>query len=151
KQNVSSLSLYDMLFEIGPSADIREKFHQQYAGRKDLPIISWPNLRPGLYLGTVPDLSPEIPLRQWLERTKTPFFIMTNYANPAYNEKSGPATYQALTGPLANQFMGYIHGEALGTSGVGYPRPPASGTRRQYVDNWAKLLLDQQAKAWTKF
>ncbi len=38
---------------------------------------------------------------QWLERTKTPFYILTNYATGNYTDKTGPATYAALTGPLA--------------------------------------------------
>ena len=70
-------------------------------GRRDLPVMSWPNLLPGVYLGVTPDLSPGTPLRSWLERTNTPFYILTNYASPTYTDQTGPATYQALTGPLA--------------------------------------------------
>ena len=48
----------------------------------------------GLYLGSTPDLSPGTPLRQWLERTKTPFYILTNYARTKYTEQTGPATFR---------------------------------------------------------
>src|SRR5262249_29077109 len=35
KQNLQTLTLYDVLFQFGPPADIRDKFHKQYAGKKD--------------------------------------------------------------------------------------------------------------------
>ena len=38
-------------------------------------------LTPGFSLDT-PELAPGTAQRQWLERTKSPFFIMTNYASP---------------------------------------------------------------------
>lgn len=101
KQNLAALSRYDVYFHFSPPADILDKFQQQFAGKTDIPIISWPDLIPGFYLGEMPDLSPESPIRQWLEATKTPFYIMTNYATANYDEKVGPANYQALTGPLA--------------------------------------------------
>jgi hypothetical protein len=142
------LRLYDVLFQFGPAADIREKFHQQLAGRKDLPILSWPGMRPGLYLGQTPDLSPGTPLRRWLEATKTPFYLLTNYSSPAYTPQSGPATYQALTGPLANQFLGYIHGETVGSPGVALPDKPLGATRREHIDALGKSLVRQQAQAW---
>src|SRR4051794_19782631 len=82
KQNVAALTPYDLLFQTTSPTDIREQFNKQFAGRKDLPVVSWPHLVPGLYLGQSPDLSPGTPLRAWLERTKTPFYIMTNYASP---------------------------------------------------------------------
>jgi hypothetical protein len=150
KQNLQTLSLYDVLFQFGPPTDIKDKFHKQFAGRKDVPILAWPHLLPGLYLGNTPDLSPNTPLRQWLDRTKTPFYIMTNYANPTYNEKSGQATYQALTGPLAGQFMGYIHGEAIGGPGVAGTDKSLGKTRREHVDALGRLLKKQQAEAWSK-
>lgn len=149
-QPLDQLSLYDIFFRWSPPADIRETFHKQYAGRRDLPLIGWPNLRPGMYLGTTPDLSPDSPLRKWFERTKTPFYIMTNYASPTYTEKTGPATYEALTGPLADQLLGYIHGEAIGTPGV-YPELKARGsTRREHVDLLAKDILALQARSWSE-
>jgi hypothetical protein len=149
-QAVDKLSLQEVLFQFSPPHDIRDQFHKQFAGRKDLPVLSWPKLVPGLYLGSTPDLSPEVPLRQWLERTKTPFYIMTNYSNPHYTEKTGPATYQALTGPLADQFLGYIHGEALGTPGVAMPPEMQGKDRRAYVDAAGQHLLRTQADAWSK-
>ncbi|HJT76658.1 MAG TPA: hypothetical protein VJ739_05605, partial [Gemmataceae bacterium] len=118
KQDLDSLARYDVYFQFSPPSDIKNQFHKQFAGRHDLPFLSWPNLLPGVYLGESPNLSPGSPLRRWLERTKTPFYILTNYANPTYTDKTGPATYAALTGPLAGQFLGYIHGEAIGTVGV---------------------------------
>jgi hypothetical protein len=148
KQNVATLTLHDVLFQFAPPADIRDKFHQQFAGRKDIPVLSWPHLLPGFYLGSTPDLSPGTPLRTWLERTKTPFYILTNYASGNYTDKTGPATFQALTGPLAAQFLGYIHGEALGTGGVSLPDTPLGKDRRAHVDALGKRLLKQQADAW---
>jgi hypothetical protein len=150
KQNLGALTLADVLLQFGPPADNRDKFHKQFAGRKDIPVMSWPHLLPGLYLGATPDLSPGTPLRQWLERTKTPFYVLTNYANPAYTAKTGPATYQALTGPLAGQFLGYVHGEAVGSPGVAGSDRPLGPTRRAHVAALARQLLGQQAAAWTK-
>jgi len=150
KQNIETTSVYDVFFQFGPPRDIADKFHKQYAGRKDLPILSWPGLRPGLYLGETPDLSPETPLRRWLDRTKTPFYIGTNYAQPKYDEKTGPATYQALSGALSAQFLGYIHGEAFGTPTVGPHEEVAGRTRRAYIDAMGANLLKRQAEQWSK-
>lgn len=150
KQDLKRLALYDVFFQSGPATDIREQFHKQFAGRRDLPILSWKGLRPGLYMGTTPDLSEGSPLRQWLQRTRTPFYILTNYANPQYTAKTGPATYAALTGPLSDQFLGYIHGEAVGTVGVGLPNQPLGKDRRAHVDALAKQLPAKQAEAWSK-
>jgi hypothetical protein len=151
KLKVDSLTRYDVFFNQSTPTDIREKFQKQFAGRKDLPILSWPGLVPGLYLGASPDLSPGTPLRTWLEKSKSPFYMMTNYASPNYTEKTGPATYQALTGPLAEQFLGYIHGEALATSGIGMPAKRLAPTRRTHLDAMMADLKKQQAAAWTKF
>jgi hypothetical protein len=149
-QNVDALTPYDVYFQFAPPADIKDRFHKQFAGRKDVPVLSWPHLLPGLYLGTSPDLSPGTPLRRWLERTRTPFYILTNYANPVYTDKTGPATYQALTGPLAETFLGYIHGEAVGTAGIAMPDKPLGKNRREHVEALARSLLKQQADAWSK-
>ena len=40
-QKVDALGLYDILFQFGPPADIRTKFHEQFKGRRDLPILAW--------------------------------------------------------------------------------------------------------------
>src|SRR5581483_7680970 len=88
KQDLDKLTLYDVLFEFSPPRDIRDKFHKQCAGRRDVPVLSWPGYAAGLYLGTSPDLSPGTPIRTWLERTKTPFYMMTNYANPKDDDKT---------------------------------------------------------------
>lgn len=150
-QDLDRLSLYDVYFQFSPPSDIRDKFHKQFAGKKDIPIHSWPGLLPGFYLGGTPDLSEGSPIRKWLEKTKTPFFIMTNYASGNYTDKDGPGTYAALTGPLADQFMGYIHGEAIGTVGIGLPALPAGKIdRRSYVDSLPKHLREKQAEAWSK-
>ena len=150
KQDVDKLSLYDAFFQFSPPSDIRDKFHKQFAGKKDVPIMSWPGLTPGFYLGNSPDLSEGSPIRKWLERTKSPFFIMTNYASGSYNDKSGPGTYQAITtGPLAEQFLGYIHGEAIGTVGIGLPDNKSKLDRRGYVDSLPKYLREKQADAWS--
>jgi hypothetical protein len=140
---------HDTFFQFCPPADIREKFHKEFAGKKDIPIMAWPGMLPGFYLGTTPDLSPGTVLRTWLEKTKTPFYIMTNYASGSYTEKTGPATYAALTGPLADQFVGYIHGEAIGTGGVGTHDKPL-GDRRQHIDALGPVWRKEQAAAWSK-
>jgi len=150
KQEIDALTLFQILFGLTPPQDIRETFHKQFAGAQNLPVMSWPKHLPGLYLGDIPDLSPGTPWRKWLERTKTPFFIMTNYANPPYNETNGPATYAALTGPLASQFLGYIHGEALGTMGVSFAHEPLARTRREHVDALGASFKKQQAELWSK-
>src|SRR5947209_3913116 len=150
QQKLDTLSLYDILFQSSPPTDIRAQFHKQFVGRKDVPVLSWPRLRPGLYLGTAPDLSADAPVRKWLERARTPFYILTNYANPQYTDKTGPATYAALTGPLADQFQGYIHGETIGSPGVVMPDKPLGKTRREHVDALARELLRRQAAAWSK-
>ncbi len=150
EQKVENLTPYDLFFQFSPPHDIRAQFHKQFAGRKDLPIMSWPHLLPGLYLGQAPDLSPESPVRKWLERTKSPFYILTNYAGPQYSEKTGPATYQALAGPLAGQFLGYIHGEAIGTQGVTTPDKPLAADRRVHVDALGSHFKKQQAETWSK-
>jgi hypothetical protein len=150
KQDPAKLTRDEVLFQFGPPRDITMQFHQQFAGQKNIPVLHWPGLLPGVYLGTTPDLSPEKPLRQWLERTKTPFFILTNYANPNYTDQNGPATFQALTGPLAEQFLGYIHGEAVGTPGLSYGDRPLAATRREHVDALGKKLVKEQVEAWSK-
>jgi hypothetical protein len=114
--------------------------------------MAWKDLLPGMYLGEVPNLSPDAPGRQWLEATKTPFYMMTNYANPAYTEQTGPATYAALSGPLKDQFMGFIHGEALGTlNGPTTPPAPKGDDRRGYIDGAIQQWKKQQADGWSAF
>lgn len=150
KLDPAATTKYDLFFQFSPPGDIRDKFQKEYAGRKDLPIISSPHLVPGFYLGSTPDLSPGSTLRTWLEKTKSPFYIMTNYASGAYTEKNGPATYAALTGPLADQFLGYVHGEAIGTGGIGIPDKPLAANRREHVDLMGKQFVKQQAELWSK-
>ncbi len=149
-QKLDALTLYDIYFQHSPPPDVKAQFHKQFAGRTDVPVMSYPDLLPGFYLGASPDLSPGTPLRQWLERTKTPFYVLTNYATGHYTDKTGPATYQALTGPLAPQFLGYIHGETVGAGGVSMPDRPLGKTRREHVDALGKSLVKQQAEAWSK-
>jgi hypothetical protein len=55
-----------------------------------------------------------------------------------------------LTGPLAAQFLGYIHGEAIGTMGISFPDKPIGTTRRQHVDGLASKFRPQQAELWSK-
>jgi hypothetical protein len=96
-----ALTLTELFYHHSTPPDIRAAFHKQYPKPASAPLLAWPGLLPGFYLGRSPDLSPESPLRKWLVRTKTPFYILTNYASGAYTDKTGPATYAALTGPLA--------------------------------------------------
>jgi hypothetical protein len=149
-QDPRKLTLHDVFFRFSPPADIREKFHKEFADQKNIPILDWPGLVPGVYLGNSPDLSPGSFLRTWLEETRTPFYILTNYASASHSDKSGPATYEALAGPLEKQFLGYIHGEAVGAGGVAMPDKPLGTTRREHVDAVAKLLLRQQSESWSK-
>ena len=152
KQDLNKLSLYDVYFEFSPPRDIAKQFQVQFAGRNDLALITWKDLLPGFHLGEVPDFSPETPARQWFERTKTPFYIMTNYANPNYTEQAGPATYQALTGPLKDQFLGFIHGEALGTgNGPSDPGKKLAESRRGHLDALGARWKKQQADGWSAF
>src|SRR5262249_31798175 len=51
KQDLKALSLYDVHFQFTPPSDIRNKFHKQFAGKKDVPIMSWPHLLTGFHLG----------------------------------------------------------------------------------------------------
>jgi len=149
KQDLNKVSLYDAFFESAPPADIKPKFQEQFKNIR-VPIMAWKDLLPGVHLGQVPDLSPDSPVRQWLEQTKTPFYIMTNYAAPNYPDQTGPATYQALTGALKDQFMGYIHGEALGTmNGPTTPPDPVNADRKAYIDGAVTQWKKQQADGWS--
>jgi hypothetical protein len=149
KQKIETLALRDVFYAHSPPTDIRAAFHKQYPKATEVPFINWPDLLPGFYLGNSPDLSPDTPLFKWLVRTKTPFYIMTNYASGAYTDKNGPATYASLTGPLAGQFLGYIHGEAIGTGGVAIPDKPFGKTRAEQVAGMMKHLKAEQAKRWS--
>jgi hypothetical protein len=114
--------------------------------------MSWNGLLPGFYLGYTPDLSPGTPVFKWLQKTKTPFYVMTNYANPKYTDEQGAAIYQALSGPLAEQFMGFIHGEAIGTLTVGYgDQSTYPKDRRGHLDAMVAEMKKQQAAEWSKF
>jgi hypothetical protein len=149
KQKPETLRLVDVFHEHSPPTDIKAAFHKQYPKADAVPLITSKSLLPGFYLGESPDLSPGTALRKWLERTKVPFYIMTNYASGKYDNKTGPATYAALTGPLKNQFLGYIHGEALGTVGLSIPEKPFGKTRAEQVAGMMKHLKAEQAKRWS--
>ncbi|HWG44553.1 MAG TPA: hypothetical protein VN688_17370 [Gemmataceae bacterium] len=149
-QKIPSLTLADVFYNSSPPADIRKEFHKQFKQPRDVSFINWPHLLPGFYLGESPDLSPGSPLRKWLEQSKTPFYIMTNYAAGAYTDKNGPGTYAALTGPLASQFLGYIHGEAIGSTGVGLPDKALGKTRAEHLAALSKQLRISQARQWSK-
>jgi len=145
-----TVSKYDLFFRYSPPADIADKFREQFKDTR-VPIMAWDSLMPGFGLGSE-NLAPGTPIRQWLERTKTPFYIMTNYAAPNYPDQTGPATYAALTGPFKDQFMGFIHGEALGTMNGPQMPPMTDGmTRRAYADACIAGWKTDQAKAWTGF
>jgi hypothetical protein len=149
-QKLPTLTLADVFYQFSPPADIRTLFHKQFKQPRDVGLINWPHLLPGFYLGESPDLSPGSPLRQWLEQSKTPFYLMTNYAAGAYTDKNGPGTYAALAGPLAQQFLGYIHGEAIGTVGVAGADKPLGKTRTEHLAALSKLLRARQAEQWSK-
>jgi hypothetical protein len=148
-RKLDTLTLPEVFYQHATPPDIRTAFHKQYPRPSDSALLSWPGLLPGFYLGQSPDLGPDSPLRRWLTRTRTPFYILTNYASGNYTEKTGPATYEALSGPLKEQFLGYIHGEAIGTGGVGFPDKPLGRTRREQVDGLARHLRATQAKQWS--
>src|SRR5262249_5911618 len=142
--------LADVFYQFAPPADVKADFRKRYPAPKDAPFLTSPLLVPGFYLGESPDLSPDSPLRKWLQETKTPFYIMTNYATGAYTDKNGAATYERLRGRMAEQFMGYIHGEAVGTTGVGMSDKPLGETRARHAAALAKYLRDKQAEDWGK-
>ena len=91
KQDSTTLTLYDLFFQFAPPADIRDKFHKQFAGRKDLPIMSWPRpaagLLPGQHAGPV---AGHAAAASGWRRTKTPFYIMTNYASRQLHRQDRP-------------------------------------------------------------
>jgi hypothetical protein len=149
KQQLESLTLRDVYYAHSPPTDTRTSFHKQYPKPADVPLINWPDLLPGFYLGQTPDLSPESALRKWLKRTRTPFHILTNYASGNYTEKTGPATYAALTGALAEQFLGYIHGEAIGTGGVTVAEKPLGKTRAEQIAGMERHFRAEQAQRWS--
>lgn len=149
QQKIETLTPYDVQFRWAAAEDIQEKFLKQFEGRKDLPIVSWNNLLPGFRL-TGPDLSPDSPVRKWLDRTKIPFFIMTNNSDLSYNSTNGPPTYAALTGALKDQFLGYVSGEMIGPEAITMPKEPLGGTRREHVDALGKSLLQQTAAYYSK-
>lgn len=149
-QNTDTLTLHDILFEFATPSDIAEPFKKQFGADKNIPVLDWSHYVPGLYLGHTPDLSADKPLAKWLARTKTPFFIMTNYAHGAYDATNGPATYAALTGPLADQFLGYVHGESIGSVGMTGSDKPLGATRREHVDALGRHFVQQQAALWSK-
>ena len=149
-QKVDTLTRADVFYQFSPPADIRTQFHKQFQKPRDVAFINWPHLLPGFYLGENPDLSPGTPLRNWLEQSKTPFYILTNYAGTAYTDPSGPETYKALTGPLAEQFLGYIHGETVGTVGVSRGDQPLGKTRAEHLAALAGQLRSRQAEQWSK-
>jgi hypothetical protein len=149
-QKRDRLALPELLWQFAPAADIRDAFHEQFPSPKGTPLVSSPLLLPGFYLGEAPDLSPASPLRHWLERTRTPFFILTNYATPNYTPQAGAATYAALTGRLAAQFLGYIHGEAVGSAGVGQATRPLGRTRAEHLAAYARQLRADQSAAWSR-
>jgi hypothetical protein len=150
-QKLHKLALNEVFHHFSPPADIVKPFHLRYPKPADNQLINYPDLLPGFYFGERPDLSPSSPVRRWLKRTRTPFYILTNYASTSYDEKIGPATYQALTGPLARQFLGYVHGEAIGSAGVALPDKPRGKTRAEHLAATLKVLPAEQAKRWSAF
>src|ERR1051326_2191839 len=84
EQNIEALTLFDWFFALAHPSDISAAFTKQFAGQKNLPIMSWPHLLPGLYLGHSPDLSPEKPLFQWLVPRENPSFFLNNTRRGAF-------------------------------------------------------------------
>ncbi len=150
--NLAQQSLLDYYYDAAIPRDLTAQFPKQFPDKQKTPLVNWPGYFPGLYLGVTPDLSPGSPIRTFLERTKAPFYIMTNYANPQYTDQTGPATYQALTGVFKDQFLGYIHGEATGSLTV-HPSgiSPQGKTRKQFIDAFIADLKKQQEAEWSKF
>lgn len=61
---------------------------------------------------------------------------------------TGPANFAALTGPLANQFLGFITGESIGP-GAALPTTVTPGTtRRAFVDAAMEQMKAGSAAAW---
>src|SRR5437764_1024605 len=62
-QKTETLTLADVFYEFGPPKDIKKQFAEQFRSPAAAPLMTWPNLLPGFYLGQSPDLSPGAPLR----------------------------------------------------------------------------------------
>ncbi len=143
------LTLFDAIAAGAVEPSIKKEFLKDYA-RPTAPILNFPNYVPGSYLGYIPQFTPDSPLYQWLTASRSPFYMLTNYANPAYTDTTGPAVYKALSGPLADQFLGFIHGESISSMGVSIPSGKLGPTRAAHIDAWGKALVQEQSKAWSK-
>jgi hypothetical protein len=145
----AQLTTFDVIADGAAEPAIKKEFLKTFA-RPDAPVLSYPNYVPGAYLGYAPKFTPDSPLYQWLLASKSPFYMLTNYANPVYDDTTGPALYNALSGPLAGQFLGFIHGESIGSLGISIPPGKLADNRRDHIDAWGKALVASQAKAWSK-
>jgi hypothetical protein len=135
---------YDLYFETG----LQPQFKKPLAGQRDVPLMNWPKLRPVFHLTT--DLSPGTPAREFLDRTRIPFAILTNYAVPKFTDQSGPANYRALHDELKDRFLGFIYGESIGTAGVGIEDKALAPDRTSHLDAFARALVAHQADAFQK-
>ena len=149
-KKAATLTLPDVFYQFSPPADIRTQFHKQFPQPRDVAVHQLAAPAAGLLPRRKSRLIARNAAAPWLETRKTPFYILTNYATGAYTDKSGPDTYEALTGPLAAQFLGYIHGEAIGTVGVGGTDKPLGKTRAEHLAALAKQLRATQAEEWSK-
>jgi hypothetical protein len=97
------------------------------------------------------DLSPGTPQRSFLEHNKVDFAVETNSAAPKWTEAQGAATYQALSETFRDRFLGFIHGEALGTVGVGIEDRPLAPERAGHLDALGASITAQQLAEWKRF
>src|SRR5262249_43450855 len=60
-RKLDTLTLVDVFHAHCSPPDIRKAFNERYPRPADAPLINYPHLLPGFYLGTPPDLSPGTP------------------------------------------------------------------------------------------
>jgi hypothetical protein len=140
-------SLRDLFFAAAPPPGLAPAFAALAAAT--LPIVSSPHLRPVFSLAQL-DLSPGTPLRAFLDRTRVAFAVLTNYAQPAFTPAQGAATAEALQRYLPGRLLGFIHGEAVGTVGVGVSDRPLAPDRRGHLDALLASIAAQQFAAWER-
>ena len=139
-----------VFFQFSPPRDIRDKFHKQFAGRKDLPIMSWPHLVPGFYLGSSPDLSPGSPLRAVAGEDEDAVLHHDQLRQRQLHRQDRPRHLRGAHRPAGRAVprlhsrRGARHRRRRHARQAAGQRPPRA---RRLL---GKQLLKQQAEAWSK-
>jgi len=100
---------------------IIKEFKNIYSGKKDIPIFSYRNITPVIYLSQYPSLFlNNSPFLKWLDRNPDKHFaILINYASPNFSTnpdekiKQQKEAYENFI-KYKDRFIGYIAGESLG-------------------------------------